>query len=99
MEQFEPLGGDLHIKLGGASDVAARPAETGDQAKPHRIAASGEHDGNGRACRPGRQRRGRTGRGDHGNLAADEIGHQLRQPIVLTVRPTIFRSPRSVPST
>ena len=75
MEQFEPLRGDLHIKLSGAGDVATRSAETNDQAEPHRIAGSRKHDGNGRACRPSRQRGGRTGCGDDCDLAAGGIRH------------------------
>ena len=75
MEQFKPLRGDLHIKLSGASDVATRSAETNDQAEAYRIAGSRKHNGNGRAYRPSGQRSGRTGCGDHCDLAADEVGH------------------------
>ena len=62
------------IKLSGASDVATRSAETNDQAEAHRIAGSRKHNGNGRACRPSGQRSGRTGCGDHRDLAANEVG-------------------------
>jgi hypothetical protein len=33
---------------------------------------------------------------DHGDIAADEIGRQLRQPIIATLGPTIFD--RDIPS-
>jgi hypothetical protein len=40
--------------------------------------------------RPWPQEAGKEGGGEHAHLAPHEIGRQLRQPIVLTLRPAIF---------
>ena len=37
-----------------------------------------------------------AGRSDHGHLTCDQIGRQIRQPVVLTFRPAIFD--RDVPT-
>ena len=31
-----------------------------------------------------------AGRGDHGHLTADQVGHQRRQPIVLALQPVVL---------
>ena len=38
-----------------------------------------------------------AGRDDHGDLAANQIGRQRRQPIELILGPAVVRSPRSRP--
>ena len=45
----------------------------------------------------GERRSGAPGRGDHGDLAADQIGRQRRQPVEPALRPSDIRSPRSAP--
>ena len=71
--------------------VAARPGEAGDETKPDRVFADGEDDGDRRGCRLGRQRRiGTSGRGDHGDLSANQFGRQRRQSIDLILGPAVF---------
>ena len=71
--------------------VAARPGEAGDKTKPDRVFGDGEDDGDRRGCRLGRQRRsGASGRDDHGDLSANQIGRQLRQPIDLILGPAVY---------
>ena len=90
-QQLEPLGHQLGGQDADAREVAARPGETGDQAR----------------LRPGRcRRRRRSGSSrshfsplvpqraavvdDHVDLAADEIGGQCGQPIIAALRPAVF---------
>ena len=49
-----------------------------------------EHNRDGRGARLGRQRRGRAKRSDHRDLLTYQIGHERRQPVVLTFCPAIF---------
>src|SRR5262249_10732487 len=57
----------LHIQLGHACDVAARPAEAGDQANLNRIRGRFEAHRNGRSRGLCRKRRRSTGRRNHGD--------------------------------
>jgi hypothetical protein len=53
--------------------------------------AFSEHNGNRSGCRLGGEgRRGVSGRGDHRDLAANEIGRELWQSIILTLGPAVF---------
>src|SRR6202451_796672 len=80
-----------------ACDVAIRPVEAGYYTSFDRIRAHDEDYRNGRCCRFGRERRRKPAcGGDDGNLAANQIGGQRRQPIVLSVRPAVFE--RYVPA-
>ncbi len=71
-------------------EVAARPREARDKTSSHRVAATPEDDRDrrGRAFR-GECRR-RAARHDQIDLAADEIGGQCGQPIVIALRPAVF---------
>ena len=84
------FGTDLHVRLGHAGDVAARPVKAGDEAELDRVAARFEDDRNGRGRRLRRKRR-RSGRcGNHGHPTMNQISRHCRQPISSTLRPTVF---------
>ena len=90
VQQFQPLRRYLHVQLGHARDVAARPVKAGDEAELDRVAAHFEDDRNGRGRRLCRKRRRSAGRGNHGHLTMNQIGRHCRQPIVLVFRPAVF---------
>jgi hypothetical protein len=73
-----------------AGDAAAWPVEAGDQSGSYRIGASDEDDWRRGACDLARCRRRQTIGDDHGDLAANQIGRQLRQPVEGIVRPPIL---------
>ena len=66
-------------------------ARLATKTKPDRVLASDEDDRDRRGCRLGRERWGSaSGRSDHGDLSANQIGRQLRQSIDLILRPAVF---------
>ena len=68
----------------GRARLATRPSLTGSS-RDH------EDDGDRRGRRLGRERRrGTSGRGDHGDLPANQIGRQRRQSIQLILGPAVF---------
>src|SRR5262249_19408187 len=80
MKKFQPLRRQLAAQKIDSRQVAARPSEAGDETKPDRVIASDEDDGERRGCRLGGEcRRVTSGRGDYGNLAANQFGRKLRQ--------------------
>ena len=90
VQKLQPLRHCLHVRLGHAGDVAARPVKAGDEAELDRVAARFEDDRNGRGRRLRRKRR-RSGRcGNHGHPTMNQISHHCRQPISSTLRPTVF---------
>src|SRR6516162_3762508 len=72
-----------------AGDVAARPAEAGDEAVPDRVAAGHEHDRHGRGCGLGRERRIVVA-DDHRHRTADQISDQRRQAVKVILRRAVF---------
>jgi len=90
VRQLKPLRSHLDIQLCHAGYIAAWPAQAGGETELHRIAVAGEHDGNGRGRRLGRERRRCRRGGEDGHLPTNQIGHQGRQAIVLPFRPTEF---------
>ena len=90
VQQFQPLRRYLHVQLGHARDVAARPVKAGDEAELDRVAARFEDDRNGRGRCLCRKRRRSAGRGNHGHLTTNQIGRHRRQPIILALRPAVF---------
>src|SRR5262249_23611426 len=87
----EPLSPDLHAHEADTGDVAARLVEAGDETSLDRIEAAAEDDRNGRGRGFGREcRRYEVWRDDDGYPAADQIGRQFRQPIIVIVRPEVF---------
>ena len=86
MQQAEPLSFERIGQNVDSGDVPARSVVARDQARFYRIAADGEDDGNGRGRGLRRQRRRLSAaRHEHRDLAADQIGRQRRQPIILAV--------------
>ena len=90
-KQLESLG----IQLGGehahAREVATGSGETGDEACRDRVVAADEDDRDCRGCAFRRQRRrGAATRRDHVDLAADEVGRQCGQPIIVALGPPVF---------
>src|SRR6516165_4145861 len=67
------------------------PVQATHVALPDRVSARREYDGNSPGRRRGSQYRSATScRGDHGHLAADQIGRKGRQSIVLIFCKTVF---------
>jgi len=91
VKQAEPLTGDQSGEPAHAGDITAGPIEATYVALVNRIAASREHNRNGLGRRHGSQyRSAASGRSDHVELAADQIGRKGRQSIVLVFCKTVF---------
>ena len=90
VQQLQPLRRYLHVRIGHARDIAARPVKAGDEAEPDRVGGHFEDDRNGRGRRLCRKRRRSGGRGNHGHLTMNQISHHRRQPISSTLRPAVF---------
>jgi hypothetical protein len=72
-------------------DVTPRPVEAADETDLDRIDARAEYDRNRRGRRFGRERPLHAAWcGDDRHPAADQIGRQFRQPIVLILRPAVL---------
>ena len=90
-QEFQPLCHQLATEKIDPRQVAARPGEAGDKTEPDRVFGDDEDDGDRRGCRLGRERRsGASGRGDHGDLSANQFGRQRRQSIDLILGPAVF---------
>src|SRR5215468_9107709 len=89
--EFQPLRPHLHRHNGRAREVAARPVETGNKSSFNWITTDSENDRYGGCRRLSCQwRRLTPGGGNHCNLTADQLGGQLRKPIVLAFCPAIL---------
>ena len=84
------FGTELTLKTADARDVAARPVEAGNETKFDRVAADVKTIGIVAVAALAASAAGGADRDDHGHLAANQIGRQRRQPIVLTFRPAVF---------
>ena len=81
-DQFKPLRPHLGRQQADAGEISSRPAEALDEAARDWVGAAGEDDGDGGSgLLSGLRRDGTSGR-DHGDLTADQISHQRRQPVV-----------------
>jgi hypothetical protein len=78
-----PLAGDQITEPTHSRDIAARPVEAGDIALPDRVATSRKHNRAGGRRHGSQYRTAASRRGDHGRLAADQVGRKGRQSIVL----------------
>jgi hypothetical protein len=83
MQELQPLGVHLRAEEIDAGGVPARPGEAGDETKLDRVLADAEHDRDRRCCSFGRERGHGAASGDHGDTAADQVGHQRLYAIVL----------------
>ena len=88
-QDFQPLCNQLVTEKIDPCQVAARLGQAGDITKPDRVVADDKHNGNRRGRCFGYQR-GASARNDHGDLAANKIGRQLRQPVDSARRPAVF---------
>ena len=82
-QNFQPLCHQLAREKIDARQVAARAGEAGDETELDRVLAGNEYDRDCRCCRLGRQCNVFSGRGDHHDLAANQIGRKFRQSVVL----------------
>ena len=89
-QEPQPLCHHLRVEKIDAGRVATWPGETGDKTKLDRVFADTENDRDRRRRSFGRQRGRVAGRGDHGHLSANQIGHQRRQAIVLALQPVVL---------
>src|SRR6516225_2467698 len=70
-----------------------RTGKAGHKTKLDRVARDTEYDWDRRSCRFGRaRRRPAAGDSDHRHWAANHIGQQCRQPIVLALQPVVLDS-------
>jgi hypothetical protein len=91
MQEPQPLGHHLLGEKIDAGRVAAGPGEVGDKTKPDRVLRDTEDDWDRRCCSFGREHSGRAaGRGNHGHLSLDQIGHQRRQAIVVALQSVVL---------
>jgi hypothetical protein len=88
-QEFQPFCHHLIHENIDAGHVAARSGETGDKSQSNRVFTGNEDDRDCRGCCLGSQSDMITGSGDHGDLAVDQIGHQLRHPIELILSPAV----------
>ena len=89
VQQPQPLGRRICRYKGYARNIAARPIEVGNQTNSDRVVAGDEYDRRCSCCRLGNQR-GLAVANDHRGLTTDQIGHQPRKPVELTVRKAVF---------
>ena len=90
-QEFQALRYQLARDKIDTRHITARPREACDQAKPDRVIADGEHNGDCRSRRLGGARHGGAlDCGDHADSSAHQFGRQRRQPIVLILGPAVF---------
>jgi hypothetical protein len=89
-QEFEPLCHQLSRQEIDAGHVATRPGQTGDKTNPDRVFRDDEGDGDRGGCRLSGEGRACGGRGDHGDIAANQFSRQRRQPIDLILAPIVF---------
>ena len=88
-QHVEPLGSQEPGHETHASDIAARPVETGDQPVHDRIATGREYDRHGRGGSLGRERRIDVRNNDlHGQ--PDQFSDQARQALEVIVGVAVF---------
>ena len=88
MHDLESLWSERVVEERKARDVAAGTVEARHKAKLDWIISCREDHGNSRDRH--RHCRRSAGRGNHTHLAANQIGCEVRQPIVLTLRPAVL---------
>ena len=89
-QEFQPFCRQFNSEKTDPCQIAFRSGEAGDKTVLHRVVANTEDDRDRRGCRFGRQRRSHTlGYCDHGDLPANQIGRQLRQPMDLILGPAV----------
>jgi len=71
-----------------AGRIAARPGKAGDKTQLRRVFADAEDDWDRCGRGFGRKRGVAARRGDDGHAAADQVGHECRQAVETTQRPS-----------
>ena len=89
MQQFQPLRAQFNVQIAHTREIASGPVEARDQAKFNRVVPGEKHDGDRRSRRLGNQRRW-TIRGYYSDWPTNQLGHQRRQAIIVTLRPSVF---------
>jgi hypothetical protein len=89
-EQLQLFGRQLGRQTGTARDIRARPVKAGDKTQYDRVTASTKNNGYGRGRCLRHDRCTGAGSYDYRDAAADEIGCEYRQPIVLVLRKSIL---------
>jgi hypothetical protein len=85
--QFKPLRCHLGRQQAYTGQIRSRPAEALDETARDRVRAAGKDDGDGDGgggLFRGVRRDGTTGH-YHGDLTADQISRQRRQPVIVTL--------------
>jgi hypothetical protein len=90
MKKPQPLGRHFGGEKIDAGYVAAGPGKARDKTLLDWIIADTEDDWDRRCRSFGRERRHIAGRGDYGDLSANQIGHQCRQAVVLALQPVVL---------
>src|SRR6516162_1074608 len=86
-----PLAHRSRRQIVEAGCIAARPSQTGDKPKRHRVFGNPEDNGDPGSCVLGRARpRLGARRGDDVNIATNEVGREFRKQIELAFGPAIF---------
>jgi len=89
VQQLQSLPIRFRTQRGHACEVTARSVQAGYETDLNRIGAGHENNGNRGGRSLGRYRRLAV-RGNHGHLAANQIGCQCRQSIAVPFRPAVF---------
>jgi hypothetical protein len=90
-QKLEALARKSFGEEGHSGNVAARPAETGDEALLHRVTTVGEDDryGRGRSLRRS-YRHESIDRNNHGHLTLNQVRDEPRYALKLTSCPPVF---------
>jgi hypothetical protein len=95
VQQLQSLPTQFGVQRGHACEIPARSVQAGNEPDLNRIGASDEDNGNRTGCSLGGYRRLAVC-SNHGDLAANQIGRQCRQTIIMTLGPAVFD--RDVPT-
>src|SRR5262249_14079792 len=91
MKQLKPLWLKRNAQPTYTRDIAAGSVHPGDEAVPHRATAGLKNDRYHRGSRFCRETRsGSADSNNHRNLVANQITRQVRQSIILPLRPAVF---------
>jgi hypothetical protein len=90
LEELQLFPGEFGGHGGQSGDVATGPGEAGDEAAPHRIAHACHDDGDRRGRILGGQSRWRNHHQQDVHLETDQLGREVRQPLVLPFRAAVL---------
>ena len=90
LEQLQPFSGQLRDHLGQPRDVAAGPRQALNQPTRNRVTRSRHNDRDCPGSFFGSQSIGSNGSDDDVNLETDEIGREVREAIVPTLRISVL---------